>query len=384
MIDYAARLNAVRQQMAARNIGLMFLPPGANLFYLTGIRRQEQGGTDHNSYGDYVHGGYIGLQEGVSILSPRMGGNFYRAEAQGKAWITSVRAIDESESPREVLQQILSRFDLQGKKIALDERVWAQSVLAFQHAAPDADFVLTSEIVTPMRMIKSEDELAWMRKAGQITEQVFERALERLKPGVTEWDIAAEIDYQFKHCGAEHTSFVTGIFFAGEGHDRNTVTGHASQKTLQRGDSVMFDFGCVYHGYCSDFGRSAFCGEPSDEYRKVHDLILQAQRAGMAAMKAGQITGAEVNRIARKVIEDAGYGQYFTHRLGHGIGITVHEPPWLDVIEQTVLQSNMTFTVEPSIIIPARFGNRVEDVVVVTPTGGESLYAADHRLYVIA
>ncbi|MCA1552856.1 MAG: Xaa-Pro peptidase family protein [Chloroflexi bacterium] len=383
MIDYAARLNAVRAQMAERNIGLLYLPPGANLFYLTGIRRQEQGGTDHNSYGDYIHGGYIGLQEGVSVLSPRMGGNYYRGEAQDKPWIESVRAIDESESPRDVLQQTLSRFDLQGKMIALEERVWAQSVLAFQHVAPDADFVVASEMLTPMRMIKSDDELALMRKAGEITERAFERALERLKPGVSEWDIASEIDYQFKNGGADHTSFVTGIFFAGEAHDRNTVTGHASQKRLSPGDSVMFDIGCVHHGYCSDFGRSAFCGEPSDEYRKVHDLILQAQRAGMQAMKAGQVTGAQVNRIARKLIEDAGYGQYFTHRLGHGIGITVHEPPWLDVIEQTVLQANMTFTVEPSIIVPNRFGNRVEDVVVVTPTGGESLYQADHRLYLI-
>ncbi|TMC59019.1 MAG: M24 family metallopeptidase, partial [Chloroflexi bacterium] len=210
-----------------------------------------------------------------------------------------------------------------------------------------------------------------------------ERALERLKPGVSEWDIAAEIDYQFKNLGAAHTSFVTGIFFAGEAHDRNTVAGRASEKRLKRGDSVMFDFGCVYEGYCSDFGRSAFCGEPTAEYLKVHDLILAAQRAGMAAMKAGQVTGAQVNATARRLIEDAGYGQYFTHRLGHGIGITVHEPPWLDVVEQSILRSNMTFTVEPSIIVPDRFGNRVEDVVVVTDSGGQSLYTADHRLYLI-
>src|SRR5262245_66640447 len=104
MIDYAARLNAVRQQMAERNIGLMYLPPGANLFYLTGIRRQEQGGTDHNSYGDYIHGGYISLQKGVTVLAPRMGGGYYRAEAQDKPWIESVRLIDEAESPVDVLR----------------------------------------------------------------------------------------------------------------------------------------------------------------------------------------------------------------------------------------------------------------------------------------
>ncbi|HET6318194.1 MAG TPA: Xaa-Pro peptidase family protein, partial [Chloroflexota bacterium] len=375
MIDYPERLKLVRQRMAERNVGLMYLPPGANLFYLTGIRRQEQGGTDHNAYGDYVVGGYLGLRGGVTLLSPRMGGGYYRGEAQDKPWLEEVRLIDESESPRDVLQQTLRRFDLAGQKVAVDDRVWAQSLLALKQLLPQAEFVLASELLMPLRMLKSEAELDLMRKAGQITEQVFERALERLKPGVSEWDIAAEIDYQFKNLGAAHTSFVTGIFFAGEAHDRNTVAGRASEKRLQRGDSVMFDFGCVYEGYCSDFGRSAFCGEPTAEYLKVHDLILAAQRAGMAAMKAGQVTGAQVNATARKLIEDAGYGQYFTHRLGHGIGITVHEPPWLDVVEQSILRSNMTFTVEPSIIVPDRVGNRVEDVVLVTASGGQSLYA---------
>jgi Xaa-Pro aminopeptidase len=289
----------------------------------------------------------------------------------------------ESEAPLDVLKQVLSRFDLRGKKIAVDERVWARTILALRQCLPDHEIMLASELLAPMKMIKSDDELALMRKAGEITEKAFAQALAHLKVGVTEIEIASEIDYQFKALGAEHTSFVTGMFFAGEAHDRNTVTGHASEKRLSHGDSVMFDMGCVYEGYCSDFGRSAFCGEPSAEYLKVHDLILQAQQAGMAALKAGQVTGAQVNAIARKLIEDAGYGQYFTHRLGHGIGITVHEPPWLDVVEQTVLQKNMTFTVEPSIIIPNRFGNRVEDVVVVTETGGMSLYNADHRLYLV-
>lgn len=383
MLDYIARLSTARARMAERNIGLMFLPPGANLWYLTGIRRQEHGGTDHNAYGDYVVGGYIGLQDGVSVLAPRMGGGYYRGEVQGKPWIESVRHIVESESPDDVLRQTLKRFELPGKSVALDDRVWAKSLLTFQRALPDTDFVLASEILMPMRTIKSDDELALMRRAGEITEQVFAKAMARLKSGVTEIEIASEIDYQFKALGAAHTSFVTGIYFAGEAHDRNTVTGGASEKRLMPGSSVMFDFGCVYEGYCSDFGRTAFCGEPSAEYLAVHDLILRAQRAGMDAMKAGQVTGAQVNVIARKVIEDAGYGQYFTHRLGHAIGITVHEPPWLDVVEQTVLQANMTFTVEPSIIVPGRFGNRVEDVVVVTETGGVSLYQADHRLYLV-
>jgi Xaa-Pro aminopeptidase len=383
MIDYASRLDSIRAQMAERNIGLLFLPPGANLFYVTGVRRQEQGGTDHNAYADYVVGGYIGQTGGVTLLTPRMGGGYYRGEAQGKPWIEEVRPIVESEAPLDVLEATLKRFEPTGKQIVVDSHAWAQSLLALRKYLPGADIVMASTLLNPMRRIKNDEELALMRKAGEITEQAFAESLKRLKRGVTEIEIASEVDYQFKALGAEHTSFVTGIYFGGEGHGRSTVTGGSSRNTLQPGMSVMYDIGCVYEGYCSDFGRSAFCGEPPAEYLKIHDIILQSQRTGIEAMKAGQVTGAQVNKVARAVIEDAGYGDYFTHRLGHGIGITVHEPPWLDVVEQTVLQSNMTFTVEPSVIIPGRFGNRVEDIIAVTPNGGQSLYNADHRLYLV-
>jgi len=145
----------------------------------------------------------------------------------------------------------------------------------------------------------------------------------------------------------------------------------------------MFDFGCVLDGYCSDFGRCAFVGEPPEEYRRVHALVLQAQAEAMSAMRAGQVTAAELKAIARRVIEEAGYGEGFTHRLGHGIGVTVHEPPYLDVVDQTVLQANMTFTVEPSVVVPGRFGNRVEDVVLVTERGGQSLNRAPHDLVIV-
>ena len=369
--------------MAAQNIRLMFLPPGANLFYLTGIRRHEEGGTDHNAHGDWVVGGYIGTDDGIALTAPRMGGAFYQAEAQDKPWFDSVRIIMESESPLDVLRETLGHFPPNGMKVALDDRTWARTVTAFRSLLPDTEFVMASELIAPLRMIKTEAELEVMREAGRITEAVFEKALVRLKPGVTEVDIASEIDYQFKAHGAEHTSFVTGIRFVRASRDRAAQAARATDKQLMLGDSVTFDFGCVYEGYCSDFGRSAFVGEPPAEYVKVHEIVLRSQRVGMDAMKAGQVTGAQVNAIARKVIGDEGYGLNFTHRLGHGIGVTVHEPPWLDVIEQTVLQANMTFTVEPSIRVPDKFGNRVEDVVLVTASGGVSLYNADHRLFVI-
>jgi Xaa-Pro aminopeptidase len=227
-------------------------------------------------------------------------------------------------------------------------------------------------------MFKGEAELGLMRLAGQITDAVFQHALARLELGVTEIDIKTEVDYQFRRMGAEYNSFVTGISFARPGDDLG-----GPLKTLAPGCSITFDIGCVVEGYCSDFGRSAFMGEPPAEYVKIHELVLRAQREAMHAMRAGQCTGEQANAIARGVIEAEGYGPYFTHRLGHGIGVTVHEAPYLDQGQHAILQAGMTFTVEPSIYIPDGFGNRVEDVVVVTEAGAESLYTTDHRLYVI-
>ncbi|MBC7232718.1 MAG: aminopeptidase P family protein [Chloroflexi bacterium] len=383
MIDYARRLDNARTRMAEQNIGLMFLKPGANLFYLTGIRRQEADNTDANAYGDWAVGGYIGLKDGITLTAPRMGGAFFQAEAEDKPWFESVRLILESEDPEQVMRQVISRFDLRGKKVALDDRAWAQTVLAFRRLLPDTEFVLASAVIEPMRMIKEDAAIELMRKAGQITDSAFQRALAMLKPGVTELEVAREIDYQLKLLGADYTSFVTGIRFTGPGRATPSALGRVTERRLLPGDSVTFDFGCVYQGYCSDFGRSAFVGDPPAEYIKIHEIVLRAQREAMQAMKAGQITASQTDRIARSVIEAEGYGEYFTHRLGHGIGVTVHEEPFLDAVNQTVLQTNMTFTVEPSIRIPDRFSNRVEDVVQVTPSGAVSLYTTDHRLYVI-
>jgi len=368
--------------MAEGNIGLIFLTPGANLFYLTGIPHRDNYRTDHNAYGDWAVGGYIGLDEGVVMTAPRMGGEYFQTQVKDKPWFEPVRIIDESEDPLDVIRQVVSRFDLKGKKVGIENHAWAQTVKAFRNLLPDTEFVMTLDLIAPMRMIKDKVELDLMRKSGQICGSAFQRALDRLKLGVTAWEVECEIDYQLRLMGADFNSFPTNVHFSRPGGEQE-MPNRKSERRLTPGDAVTFDFGCIYNGYASDFGRTAFAGEPSAEYVRMHELVLSAQRAAMKAMKAGQITGAQANAIARGVMEEGGYGEEFSHRLGHGIGVTVHEPPWLDVIEQTVLQANMTFTVEPSIRIPGGYHNRVEDVVLVTEAGGVSLYDTDWQLYIV-
>ncbi len=384
-MDYAGRLRAVQAAMRERDIDLMFLPRAANLFYVAGIRRQLEHGTDHNAYGDWLSGGYIGQEGPLQIVAPRMGGGFWVNEAEGKPWIAGVRLILEPIPPHEALRETLAGFGLNAgkRRIALDERAWSQLAMALLELLPDVELVNANEIIAPMRAIKSDEELAVMQRGSDLTDRVFRNVLSRLKAGVSEYDVAHEIDYQFVTLGAEYTSFETGVFFVAEEMDGGGKTIRSGGKQLQPGDSIMFDFGGLIDGYASDFGRTAFLGEPPAEYLRVHETVVKAQADAMAAMVAGQCTAAEANRIARQIIADAGYDEGFTHRLGHGIGVTVHEPPFLDGVDETVLQERMVFTVEPSIVYTGRFGNRIEDMVVVTNDGGKPMSQVERKLFVI-
>lgn len=371
--------------MVEREIDLIYLPLSANLFYIAGIRRLLVHGTDHNAYGDWLCGGYITPEGPIRLVAPRMGGGFFVNEAADKPWIGDVRLIREPEAPSDVLREMLTTCGITTDKarIAVDDRAWFTFLINLKAMVPEVLLGSANDLIWPMRMIKDDDELAAMQKASDITDAVFAKALAALKLGASGAEVGYEIDYQFQLHGAEYTSFETGVLINGEKPDGSGDVIRSKIRELRPGDTVMFDFGAVVDGYCSDFGRSAVMGEPSLEYQHVHNTVLLAQAEAMKAMVAGKCTTAQANAIARKVIADAGYDAGFTHRLGHAIGVTVHEPPFLDGVDQTVLQERMMFTVEPSIIVPEQFGSRVEDVVVITSEGGKPLGSVDRGLYVI-
>ena len=294
-----------------------------------------------------------------------------------------MRIIDETEKPNDVLQEVMKRFDVREKNVSLDDRSWAQSTQELQNVLPGRRYSLASEIIAPMRMIKDRDEIATMRKAGEITDRVYGEVLKFLREDLTERDVACEIDRLLAKNGAEYPSFTTGVTFTKPGEGTSTGVRRATDRPLRKGHSVSFDFGICYEGYCSDFGRTAFVGEPPAEVRKIHDLIMEAQASAIRAMISRTITAAQLDRVARSVIKRADYGECFTHRLGHGIGVTVHEPPFLYPPDETMLVSNMTFTIEPSIRIPNGYGCRVEDVVLVSEEGGLPLTNFNKELTVI-
>jgi Xaa-Pro aminopeptidase len=356
--------------MREQGIGLMYLRRGANLWYLTGIRRKGPELTDSNAYGDFVCGAYIGADGGITFVGPRMGGAGWRRETERKPYVDEVVIFDEHRKPRNVMEEVLRAFRLKGKGISVDDRAWTKTSLLLKELQPESELTLASDIVAPMRMIKDEDEVALMKIAGEITDEVYGEVIKFLKVGVTEYDVAHEIDYQFAKRGVEYNSFVTGVRFSSPRKPRQMAGPRRSDRRLEKGDSISFDFGACYRGYCSDFGRTVFVGDPPEEFNKIHDLVMEAQSAAIKKMVDGAITATDLDRVARGIMEDAGYGECFVHRLGHGIGVTVHEPPFLYIPDETVLRSGMTFTVEPSILLPGSWSARVEDVVMVTDNGG--------------
>lgn len=382
-MDYEGRLNRIRETMREKGIALMYLRRGANLFYLTGIRVRGPELTDSNSYGDYIHGGYIGQTGGVTLIAPRMGGSSWLQEAEGKPWITEVRVLDETERPKEVLKRVFGEYNLRGKGVAIEERAWAHTVLLFRELLPYSRLVNANEMIELMRMIKDEEEISVMKKAGEITDRVYGKVVDQITRGMKEFEVEHLIDYEFRKQGADHNSFVTSVRFRSPKHPWGLGTPSSDPRMLEDGDTISFDFGCVYKGYCSDFGRTISVGEPSSKVRNIHELVITAQTAAIEQMKPGSLTCEQLDRVARGIIERGGYGENFVNRLGHGIGITVHEPPFLYIPDDTVIQEGMTFTVEPSILLFGEWSARVEDVVMVTKDGGEPFSKYHKELTII-
>jgi Xaa-Pro dipeptidase len=249
---------------------------------------------------------------------------------------------------------------------------------------PGVQFSSSSDLLAPQRVIKSADEISSLQHAGQITESAFRDVLAVLRHGMTELELVIEVDYQLRAHGSLGSSFNTALYCVGPDHE--LVFGqHAGSwhRQLDPPVSILFDFGAIYQGYCYDFGRTVIFGEPDLRAVEVHALVMRSQTAGIAALQAGRMTAGEVDATARQVISEAGYGEAFRHRLGHGIGLDVHEAPFLTGQDRTVLQQGMCFTVEPSILIEDGLSARVEDIVVVGADGGVPLTSGFQDLIVV-
>jgi Xaa-Pro aminopeptidase len=225
------------------------------------------------------------------------------------------------------------------------------------------------DFVEQARMVKDEEELGLLKNAVLMGAKLFDTALKTIRPGVKEVEVAAEMEYAARRSGAEGMSFET-IIAAGE---RSALPhGRASQAAIPKAGFVVCDFGVILSGYCSDMTRTVHVGRPSEDARTMYEAVREAQHAGVEAVRPGAAV-AEVDAAARKVLQKAGFGRYFTHSTGHGVGIEIHEPPRVAAGRNDVLRPGMVITIEPGAYIPGKMGVRIEDMVVVTDWGCEVL-----------
>lgn len=380
-MNYDDRLNRFRAAIDGA-ADVVFLPISADLQYLTGVPRDipNYGVTIHP--GAWLEGAWLSPGHHPVLLLPRMTAEFGGLD---KLSGVDIRVLGDWDDPAALVRDILEQFHLPANpRVAISDHSMAETIIHLQQIVPDAVFISATDLLRPLRRIKSEEEIAVMRRAGEITEAAFADVIKQLKIGMTELDLMSEVDYQLRRHGSLGPSFTTSFYNSGPNHP--LLFGQRLEtwpRVLTPPVSILFDFGAVLDGYCYDYGRTVSFGAPNEEQVRVHKLVMDSQRAGIAALKAGAATTSQVDATARKVIADAGYGETFRHRLGHGIGMDVHEPPFLTAGDETPLQEGMLFTIEPSITQFNSFSARVEDVVVARPNGGEPLTRGYQDLIVI-
>jgi Xaa-Pro aminopeptidase len=363
--EYAARRERLGALLDARGIDALFVSPSSDLEYLTGVER------DLPSFGNlsYAHGWVAGAfltpgREPLYVL-PRMVVS-YHLDGKAPPGTIVVREDDDGRAAFAEAVHGLGRL----RRVAVGARAWAETLIELLQVLPDAELVEGSSLVNELRRVKSAAELELMGKACLIAREAMDAVTPRVVPGVSMTSLVEEIEHQLRVRGSRCPSFPTHIFTWGE--RPLDSGGPTALDPLQEGEVVLFDFGAVVDGYCSDFGRTIPCGEPLEGWEETRRVLHEAQEAGRAAAKPG-VPARDVNAACRAPIEAAGLGEGFRHRMGHGIGLDVHERPFLSIEEETPLEAGMTFTDEPSILVDGRFGIRVEDVIEVTLTGGRFL-----------
>ena len=275
--------------------------------------------------------------------------------------------------------QIIAGYTDHTKPLGIDKKMAARFLLELMELGAGSGFKNASECVDAARRIKDEDEKAKMILASQLNDQAMERFRGLIKEGVTELEVAAGMNAIYKELGTQGPSFGPLVSFGA-----NAAIGHHQPDgtALKPGDCVLFDVGCKKNDYCSDMTRTFFYKSASEKGREVYEVVLKANMAAEAAMKPG-MKFCEIDKIARDIITEAGYGPYFTHRLGHCIGIEVHDAGDVSATNQDVVKEGMIFSCEPGIYLPGELGVRIEDLVLMTKDGAQRLNFVSKELDIV-
>ncbi len=361
---YATRRDRAGERLREVGADALVCFPSRNLRYLTGFATEP--GERHFLL-------VVPAGGAATLLVPELYGTQLREATD----VADVRTWADGDDPRAAARDVLDDHGIRDGRILVDDTMWARFTQDLRAVAPDADWGLASEALGDLRVRKDETELDALRSAAAAADATMNdlRDLGADAVGMTERELAAWIADRLAAHGGTGTAFET-VVAAGE----NGVKPHHGHgdRGIRAGEPVVLDFGTRVDGYPSDQTRTlVFDGEPSAAYREVHAVVREAQSAAVDAVEPG-VTAAAVDRAARTVIEGAGYGDTFVHRTGHGVGLDVHEEPYIVADNDRELEPGMVCSVEPGIYLDGRFGCRVEDLVIVTVDGCERLNATDH------
>ena len=370
MFDYRERRRRLSERMREASVDVLFLGLSADLEYLTGIRRSVPFFGQSSYAHGWVAGGFFRPDADPLFVLPRMVAAFdLKEEPDGE-----IVVVNETDDGRAIFERVVRGLGA-SQSVAVGDRAWAETTIELGRIVGLEALRTGSSLVNELRRVKTHEELEAMGRACRAVTTTMDAVGPQVVPGVTMNELREEVERQLARAGSMTPSFPTHIFtgtYAGTEPGDLTSGTETGDDPLPEGRTVLFDFGGVVDGYCSDFGRTIYCGEPPDEVRRAYDAMLAGQEAGRAAARPG-VPARDVNAACRAPIEEAGLGEHFRHRMGHAIGLDVHERPFISPEEEMPLEAGMTFTDEPSIIVPGSFGVRIEDIVVCEEGGGRYL-----------
>ena len=327
------------------------------------------------------YGAEYDIAEGVAVVS-RSGCRYFTDSRYIEAAQNGIKDFEvlqmDHENPYDArINTAIADFGI--TTLGYEEEYLTVAELQFYEKMLHAKLVPYNAAIHQFRGAKEEWELELMKKAQDITDLAFSEVLGRIKVGMTEKQLQAELIYCMLKNGADGPAFSPIVV---SGPKTSLPHGVPGDRVIQEGDFITMDFGALYQGYCADMTRTVAVGYATDEMQKVYDTVLQAQLAGIAAAKAG-VLGKSVDNTARKVIEDAGYGQYFGHGFGHSVGLEIHEKPNCGRFSEEIMVENAVASAEPGIYIPGKFGVRIEDVLIYKQDGTENITHSPKNLIII-
>jgi Xaa-Pro aminopeptidase len=361
--DYQDRVRRAQAEMARQGVDALAIGVGSDLLYLAGY-------PGHTSERLTL---MIVPKEGEpKIVVPQL-----EAPRLGAAGVPFPPvAWEETADPANIAADII--WETGARSVASNNELWASFLIKMQRHLPEVQWEIAGDIMRELRMCKDTAEVDLIREASHRTDAAWVEFTQTKIAGLTERQAGERLMDLMRQHGMESVAFC--ICASGP----NSASPHYStaDRVIREGDAIVFDFGGRFQHYVSDITRTVHIGEPSDEYRTVYATVLRANEAAFAAVRPG-VACQEIDRAARNVIMDAGYGEYFIHRVGHGLGLDVHEEPYMVEGNTLPLRVGMIFSDEPGIYMPGKFGVRIEDSVVCTETGGEKLNDAPRDLLVM-